>query len=140
MSDLKEPAWWPSAGDAAAAGSCSPLPEDAPVGMKLMEKPAGPTPGQGGTVLGEYPAFGRCQGTVVLSRACEQFTGAEIEAVFCDALHEPFAKGREPGRAEIVESITRPVSIVTPGGQRAGAPAEPNGRRCPDRSVATQPS
>jgi SpoVK/Ycf46/Vps4 family AAA+-type ATPase len=35
--------------------------------------------------------------TVVLARACEQFTGAEIEAVFIDALHEAFAEGREPG-------------------------------------------
>jgi hypothetical protein len=30
--------------------------------------------------------------TVVRSRACEQFTGAEIEAVFIDALHEAFAE------------------------------------------------
>ena len=35
--------------------------------------------------------------TVVLSRACEQFTGAEIEAVFIDAMHEAYADGREPG-------------------------------------------
>jgi len=44
--------------------------------------------------------------TVVLARACEQFTGAEIEAVFIDAMHEAFAEGREPGPKDIVEAIT----------------------------------
>ena len=50
--------------------------------------------------------------TVVLSRACEQFTGAEIEAVFIDALHEAFAEGREPGPKDILESMTNTVPLA----------------------------
>lgn len=43
--------------------------------------------------------------TVVLSRASERFTGAEIEAVFIDAMHEAFAEGKEPGAKEILEAM-----------------------------------
>ena len=50
--------------------------------------------------------------TVVLARACEQFTGAEIEAVFIDALHEAFAENKEPGPKEILEAITRTVPLA----------------------------
>lgn len=50
--------------------------------------------------------------TVVLSRACEQFTGAEIEAVFIDALHEAFAEGREPSAKDIVEAMTHTVPLA----------------------------
>lgn len=50
--------------------------------------------------------------TVVLSRACEQFTGAEIEAVFIDAMHEAYAEGKEPGPKDIVEAITRTVPLA----------------------------
>jgi len=50
--------------------------------------------------------------TVVLSRACEQFTGAEIEAVFIDALHEAFAEGREPGPKDILEAMTNTVPLA----------------------------
>jgi hypothetical protein len=50
--------------------------------------------------------------TVVLSRACEQFTGAEIEAVFIDALHEAFAEGKEPGPKHILEAMTRTVPLA----------------------------
>ena len=50
--------------------------------------------------------------TVVLSRACEQFTGAEIEAVFIDALHEAFAEGTEPGPKHILEAMTRTVPLA----------------------------
>ena len=50
--------------------------------------------------------------TVVLSRACEQFTGAEIEAVFIDALHEAYADGSEPRLKHIVEAIARTVPLA----------------------------
>jgi len=48
----------------------------------------------------------------VLSRACEQFTGAEIEAVFIDALHEAYADGREPRAKDILEAITHTVPLA----------------------------
>ena len=50
--------------------------------------------------------------TVVLSRACEQFTGAEIEAVFIDAMHEAYAEGKEPRPKDIVEAITRTIPLA----------------------------
>jgi len=50
--------------------------------------------------------------TVVLARACEQFTGAEIEAVFIDAMHEAYAEGKEPGPKEILEAMTRTVPLA----------------------------
>ena len=50
--------------------------------------------------------------TVVLARTCEQFTGAEIEAVFIDALHEAFAEGKEPGPKEILEAMTHTVPLA----------------------------
>ncbi len=50
--------------------------------------------------------------TVVLSRACEQFTGAEIEAVFIDALHEAYAEGREPKAKDILEAMTHTVPLA----------------------------
>jgi SpoVK/Ycf46/Vps4 family AAA+-type ATPase len=50
--------------------------------------------------------------TVVLARACEQFTGAEIEAVFIDAMHEAYADGQEPGNKHLVDAITRTVPLA----------------------------
>jgi len=50
--------------------------------------------------------------TVILSRACEQFTGAEIEAVFIDALHEAYAEGREPKAKDILEAMTHTVPLA----------------------------
>jgi AAA+ superfamily predicted ATPase len=50
--------------------------------------------------------------TVVLARACEQFTGAEIEAVFIDAMHEAYAEGKEPGPKEILEAMTNTVPLA----------------------------
>ena len=50
--------------------------------------------------------------TVVLSRACEQFTGAEIEAVFIDALHEAYAEGREPGPKDILDAMAHTVPLA----------------------------
>jgi AAA+ superfamily predicted ATPase len=50
--------------------------------------------------------------TVVLARACEQFTGAEIEAVFIDAMHEAYAEGKEPGPKEILDAMTRTIPLA----------------------------
>ena len=50
--------------------------------------------------------------TVALSRACEQFTGAEIEAVFIDALHEAYAEGREPGSKDILDAFAHTVPLA----------------------------
>jgi AAA+ superfamily predicted ATPase len=50
--------------------------------------------------------------TVALSRACEQFTGAEIEADFIDAMHEAYAEGKEPGPKEILEAMTRTIPLA----------------------------
>ena len=50
--------------------------------------------------------------SVALSRAYEQFTGAEIEAVFIDALHEAFAEGREPSAKDILETMTNTVPLA----------------------------
>ena len=49
---------------------------------------------------------------VVLARACEQFTGAEIEAVFVDALHEAYADGAEPGPKHILAAMTDTVPLA----------------------------
>lgn len=50
--------------------------------------------------------------TVALSRACEQFTGAEIEAVFIDALHEAYAEGREPGPKDVLDAMAYTVPLA----------------------------
>jgi len=50
--------------------------------------------------------------TVVLARMCEQFTGAEIEAVFIDALHEAYAEGREPSSKDILEATSATVPLA----------------------------
>ncbi|MBN8459824.1 MAG: AAA family ATPase [Verrucomicrobia bacterium] len=50
--------------------------------------------------------------TVLLARACEQYTGAEIEAVFIDALHEAYAEGREPKPKDILEAMSNTVPIA----------------------------
>lgn len=50
--------------------------------------------------------------TVVLARAGEQFTGAEIEAVFIDALHEAFADGREPDAKDILTAMMTTVPLA----------------------------
>lgn len=49
---------------------------------------------------------------VVLARACDQFTGAEIEAAFIDALHEGYADGREPGIKDILNAVTQTTPLA----------------------------
>jgi AAA+ superfamily predicted ATPase len=47
-----------------------------------------------------------------LSKTCEQFTGAEIEAVFTDALHEGYADGREPAAKDILDAMASTVPLA----------------------------
>ena len=47
-----------------------------------------------------------------LATTCEQFTGAEIEAVFIDSLHEAFAEGREPVANDINEAMANTVPLA----------------------------
>jgi SpoVK/Ycf46/Vps4 family AAA+-type ATPase len=50
--------------------------------------------------------------SVALARACEQFTGAEIEAAFIDALHEGYADGREPRAKDILEAMAQTTPLA----------------------------
>jgi len=50
--------------------------------------------------------------TMALSRACDQYTGAEIDAVFVDAMHEGYADGREPNAKDILEAIAQTVPLA----------------------------
>lgn len=50
--------------------------------------------------------------STTLADACEQFTGAEIEAVFIDALHEAFAEEREPSAKDILEAMACTVPLA----------------------------
>ncbi len=49
---------------------------------------------------------------VVLARACEQFTGAEIEAVFVDAMHEAYADGSEPTADFILSAVGSTIPLA----------------------------
>ena len=50
--------------------------------------------------------------TTAMSRAAEQFTGAEIDAVFVEALHEGFFENREPTDLDLANAITRTVPLA----------------------------
>jgi SpoVK/Ycf46/Vps4 family AAA+-type ATPase len=50
--------------------------------------------------------------TATLSSSCDLFTGAEIEAVFIDAMHEAYAEGREPRTGDIMDAMTRTVPLA----------------------------
>jgi len=51
--------------------------------------------------------------TTLLAGSCEQFTGAEIEAVFIDALHEAFAGDTEPDTTgHLLPAMTRIVPLA----------------------------
>jgi hypothetical protein len=47
-----------------------------------------------------------------LASACGDFTGAEIESAFVDAMHEAFAEGCEPAVKHVREAITRTVPLA----------------------------
>jgi len=51
--------------------------------------------------------------TVVLSRASELHTGAEIEAAFVEALHSGFARDQEPTELELGEVLCDSVPLAT---------------------------
>ena len=50
--------------------------------------------------------------SVALANASEEFTGAEIDAVFVDALYDAFLEGREPTDLDMVNSMTRMVPLA----------------------------
>lgn len=47
-----------------------------------------------------------------LARTCDQFTGAEIEAAFVDAMFEAYAEGDEPKPGYVTEAITRTIPLA----------------------------
>ncbi|GAA5119354.1 AAA family ATPase [Luteolibacter yonseiensis] len=47
-----------------------------------------------------------------LVRVCDQFTGAEIEAAFVDAMFEAYAEGDEPKDKHVVEAVTRTIPLA----------------------------
>lgn len=49
---------------------------------------------------------------MALARAAEQFTGAEIDAVFVDALFDSFMDNREPTDFDLASAITRTVPLA----------------------------
>ena len=51
--------------------------------------------------------------TVVLARASELHTGAEIEAAFVEALHRGFAEDREPTELDLGEVLCESVPLAT---------------------------
>ena len=50
--------------------------------------------------------------TAALARACEHFTGAEIEAVLIDAMHEAYAEGSDPSAKDILEAMKNTVPLA----------------------------
>lgn len=82
--------------------------------------------------------------TVALSRACEQFTGAEIEAVFVDAPHEVFSEGKEPSPKDIPQAMSNDVPLANlmdfqvsaaPLGHRPRQRSHQPHNICPQRQV-----
>jgi AAA+ superfamily predicted ATPase len=49
---------------------------------------------------------------IALSRAADQFTGAEIDAVFVDALHEAYIDNREPTDLDLATAIIHTVPLA----------------------------
>ncbi|MEK7954291.1 AAA family ATPase [Luteolibacter soli] len=47
-----------------------------------------------------------------LASACGEFTGAEIESAFEDAMHEAFAESCEPGMSHVRQAISRTVPLA----------------------------
>ena len=47
-----------------------------------------------------------------LAKSAEQFTGAEIDAVFVDALYDAFLENREPTDLDMVNAMTRMVPLA----------------------------
>jgi AAA+ superfamily predicted ATPase len=76
-----------------------------------------------------------------LAKTCDQFTGAEIEAVFIDALHEAFAEGREPAATDIDRAMANTVPLARlMDGQIAALRTWAKGRARPAAGTAGKPN
>ncbi|TAE87549.1 MAG: AAA family ATPase [Verrucomicrobia bacterium] len=74
-----------------------------------------------------------------IAKAAEQYTGAEIEAVFIDALHEAFAEGREPTDLDLANAMTRMVPLANlMDGQIAALRTWAKGRARPAAGTESQ--
>jgi hypothetical protein len=63
-------------------------------------------------VIAKYGREVTAYDPVVLARASELHTGAEIEAVFVEALHRAFAEDREPGELDLGEVLSESVPLA----------------------------
>jgi AAA+ superfamily predicted ATPase len=76
-----------------------------------------------------------------LASACEQFTGAEIEAVFVEALYRAFGENREPANADIAAAIAKTVPLARTMDERIRALRHwANGRAQSAASPERQPA
>lgn len=50
--------------------------------------------------------------STAMAKAAEQFTGAEIDAVFVDALYDAFLENREPTDLDLANAMTRMVPLA----------------------------
>jgi AAA+ superfamily predicted ATPase len=63
-------------------------------------------------VIAKYGREATAYDPVVLARASELHTGAEIEAAFVEALHRAFAEDREPGELDLGEVLNESVPLA----------------------------
>lgn len=63
-------------------------------------------------VIEKYGREKTAYDTVVLARASELHTGAEIEAAFVEALHRSFVEDREPGELDLGEVLCESVPLA----------------------------
>ena len=63
-------------------------------------------------VIAKYGRQVTAYDPVVLARASELHTGAEIEAAFVEALHRAFAEDREPGELDLGEVLNESVPLA----------------------------
>ena len=60
--------------------------------------------------------YGRNEGRfdhVMLARACETYTGAEIEQAFIEAMHSAFAEHREPNELDVGDALCNMVPLAS---------------------------
>ena len=63
-------------------------------------------------VIGKYRPGRHPFDVVALSRLTERYTGAEIEALFVEALHLAYEDGRDPAQHDVIEASASFVPIV----------------------------
>ena len=63
-------------------------------------------------MIGKYGREKTDYDTVVLARASERHTGAEIEAAFVEALHRAFTEEREPTELDLGEVLAGSVPLA----------------------------